>query len=55
MFNTTKEGMKEGVAAKHLKEEHKVTGAMMKIKPSGTYKFKKVKAELWYQLVLFLS
>ena len=44
-FKTTKEGMKEGAAAKHLKEVHKVTGAMMKKEPSGTYKFRKVKQE----------
>ena len=44
-FNTTKEGMKEGAAAKHLKEEHKVTGAMMKKSSSGTYKFRKQKQE----------
>ena len=37
--------MKEGAAAKHLKEEHKVTGAMMKKSSSGTYKFRKQKQE----------
>lgn len=45
-FKTSKEGMKDGVAAKHLKEEHRVTGAMMKKKPGGTYRFRKVKQEL---------
>ena len=44
-FKTTKEGMKEGPAAIHLKEEHKVSGAMMKASSSGTYKFRKVKQE----------
>ena len=44
-FKTNKEGMKEGLAARHLKEEHKVTGAMMKNSSSGTYTFKKLKQE----------
>ena len=42
-FKTTREGMKEGTAAKHLKEEHRVTGAMMMNSPSGTYHFRKVR------------
>ena len=42
-FKTTMKGMKEGTAAKHLKEEHRVTGAMMKNSPSGTYRFRKVR------------
>ena len=37
--------MKEGAAAKHLKEEHSVTGQMMTNANSGTYKFVKVKRE----------
>ena len=44
-FKTNKEGMAGGVAARHLKEEHKVTGAMMRKSSSGYYKFKKLKQE----------
>ena len=44
-FNTTKEGMKEGAAARHLKIEHKVTDAMMTNSPEGSYRFKKDKQE----------
>ena len=41
-FRTTKEGMLTGAAAKHLKEAHQVTGAMMRNSPSpSTYKFRK--------------
>ena len=41
MFRTSKKGMKEGLAARHLKEEHEVTGAMMKKSNKGTFKFRK--------------
>lgn len=44
-FYTTKAGMEEGAAAKHLQNEHKVTGAEMRTAPSGTYKFRRVKQE----------
>ena len=45
-FKTTKKGLRSTkVAAKHLKEEHKVTGAMMKKSEPGTYQFRKVKQE----------
>ena len=44
-FYTTKAGMEEGAAAKHLQTEHKVTGAEMRTAPSGTYKFRRVKQE----------
>ena len=39
-FKTTREGMLNGKAAQHLKGEHKLTGAMMKNSPFGTYKFR---------------
>jgi len=44
-FSTTKHGMKEGIAAKHLSKVHLVTGAVMKKAAPGTYKFRKVKGE----------
>ena len=44
-FNTTKEGMKKGAAARQLKIEHKVTDAMMTNSPEGSYRFKKDKQE----------
>ena len=44
-FNTTKEGIKKGAAARQLKIEHKVTDAMMTNSPEGSYRFKKDKQE----------
>jgi len=44
-FYTSKQGMKGGKAANHLKEVHKVSGEDMKAAGPGAFKFKKVKGE----------
>jgi len=44
-FFTSKQGMKGGTAANHLKEVHKVSGEDMKAAGPGAFKFKKVKGE----------
>ena len=41
-FKTTKEGIKKGEAVRHLNDEHRITGALMKNSPPGTYKFSKL-------------
>jgi len=44
-FYTSKQGMKGGTAANHLKEVHKVSGEDMKAAGPGAFKFKKVRGE----------
>lgn len=44
-FKTTKDGMKDGEGGRHLKNEHRLTGAIMKTSAEGTYKFTKVKLD----------
>jgi len=44
-FYTSKQGMKGGKAASHLKESHGITGEDMKAAGPGAFKFKKVKGE----------
>ena len=44
-FYTSKQGMKGGKAAEHLKETHKVSGEDYKAAGPGAFKFKKVKGE----------
>jgi len=44
-FYTSKQGMKGGKAASHLKETHGITGEDMKAAGPGAFKFKKVKGE----------
>ena len=44
-FSTSKQGMKGGKAATHLKEFHKISGEDMKAAAPGVFKFKKVKGQ----------
>jgi len=44
-FSTSKDGMRTGDAAQHLKKDHQVTKQKMSDAPSGFYKFNKVKSE----------
>jgi len=44
-FYTSKQGMKGGKAANHLKDAHKISGEDMKKAGPGAFKFKKVKGE----------
>ena len=44
-FSTSRDGMEDGLAATHLRRDHKITPSQMKESTPGKFKFRKVKNE----------